>query len=504
MPAEPIDEALIPEAAPAVPLSGLLRDSSLYFLGNVAFKIIGFIMIPFYAHFLSPEESGVLNLIELAIQIVAILFGLQAAGAALARIWHDQTDATSRHATVSTAIIGLGLTAAAVSALAAMFAVPLAAAVNLGGQAGLLRLAFCAMFFSSLGEMALVYERMQNRARFFLAYSTTTLVVTLSLNIVLIGYFRFGVAGFICAKLAVSMVGSLVLLTRIFQENGAAFRPALAEKLARFAAPLVVSGLAYFAIHFSDRLFLAHTSKAQVGVYSLAYNFAFLISVIIGDSFTKVWNVSLYSYASGEGYEARLAQVGRWLIFVLGLSAIGLSLFARDVLTLMVPTSYYPPAFMLPLLVFGYFLREVGDFFNSTLLVGKGSGLVGRIAVLGALLNLALNALLIPAHGIWGAACATFLTWAIYCAVCWIYAARRHRIPITAEPFTLILAFSGAALLARAGLAAATAPANLALDCALLAIFIAAASIFCLRATERREAYRAARRVATALGLRRK
>jgi O-antigen/teichoic acid export membrane protein len=496
MPAEPIDESLIPEAAPAAPLAGLLRDSSLYFLGNVAFKVIGFIMIPFYAHFLSPEESGVLNLIELAIQIVAIVFGLQAAGAALARIWHDQTDSQARRATVSTAIIGLAAAAAAVSLLAGVFAGTLAGWLNLGGQANLLRLAFGAMFFSSLGEMALVYERMQNRARFYLAYSLTTLVVTLSLNIALIGFFHFGVAGFICGKLAIAVVGSLFLLARIVRENGAAFRLALAGKLARFAGPLIVSGLAYFAIHFSDRLFLAHTSKAQVGIYSLAYNFAFLISVIIGDSFTKVWNVSLYSYASGEGYEARLAQIGRWLIFVLGISAIGISLFARDVLILMVPSSYFPPSFMLPVLVFGYFLREVGDFFNSTLLVGKSSGLVGRIAVLGALLNLALNAVLIPAHGIWGAAVATFLTWAAYCAVSWLHAARRHSLPITIGALTRILAFSGAALLARAALDSADRSGNLALDCGLFAIFVAVTSVFYLRTAERREAFDAARRVA--------
>jgi O-antigen/teichoic acid export membrane protein len=495
MPAEPIDESLIPEAAPAAPLAGLLRDSSLYFLGNVAFKVIGFIMIPFYAHFLSPEESGVLNLIELAIQIVAIVFGLQAAGAALARIWHDQADSEARRATVSTAIFGLGAAAAAAAVLAAVFADTLAGWLNLAGQSNLLRLAFGAMFFTSLSEMALVYERMQNRASFYLAYSLSTLVVTLSLNIALIGFFHFGVAGFICGRFAVAIAGSIFLLARLFRENGAAFRADLAGKLARFAAPLIVSGLAYFAIHFSDRLFLAHTSKAEVGIYAMAYNFAFLISVIIGDSFTKVWNVSLYSYASGEGYQARLAQIGRWLIFVLGISAIGLSLFARDVLILMVPKSYFPPSFMLPVLVFGYFLREVGDFFNSTLLVDRSSGLVGRIAVLGALLNLALNALLIPAHGIWGAAFATFLTWAAYCAVSWWHAARRHSLPIAVGALARILAFSALALLGRAYLDSANRSGNLVTDSLLFAIFIAASAVLYLRRAERQEAFAAARRI---------
>jgi O-antigen/teichoic acid export membrane protein len=488
-------ESVIPDATGPASLGGLLRDSSLYFVGNVAFKVIGFIMIPFYAHFLSPAQSGVLNLVELAIQVVAIAFGLQAAGAALARIYHDQQTERGRRETVSTAVIGTIVLAAAVALLAILFAQPIAAAVSLQGQDSLLRLAFCAMFFSSIVEIALVYERMLNRARFYLAYSIATLVVTLSLNIVLIGVEHLGVLGFVISKLVAAVGGCAYLLCRMWREVGLNFRGGLAGALARFGAPLIVSGGSYFAIHFSDRLFLAHVSKADVGIYSLAYNFAFLISVVIGDSFTKVWGVSFYAYASGDGWQDRLARIGRWLIFVLGASAMGISLFGRDVLTLMVPPSYYPPLLMLPVLVFGYFLREVGDFFNSTLLVGIGSGLVGRIAVAGALMNLLLNAALIPGYGIWGAAWATFGTWAVYCAACWIYAWRLHALPISPWPLAVILALSGAALWERSVAAPGGPFASLLADVVAFAVFMAAAVILYLRPSERSEAWSAAARL---------
>jgi O-antigen/teichoic acid export membrane protein len=492
MPSDPI----LPEAAPDTRLGGLLRDSSLYFVGNVAFKVIGFVMIPFYAHYLTPEQSGVLNLVELAITVVAIAFGLQAAGAALARIYHDATDDAGRREAVSTALIGTVLLAGAIALLASLFAGPISVAVSLQGQADLLRLAFCAMFFSSIVEIALVYERMLNRPRFYLAYSIVTLVTTLSLNIALIGFVHLGVLGFIISKLAVAVGGCAFLLRRVGREVGAAFRPAIAGALARFGAPLIVSGASYFAIHFSDRLFLAHVSKADVGVYSLAYNFAFLISVVIGDSFTKVWGVSLYSYASGDGWQERLASIGRWLIFVLGASAMGISLFGRDVLTLMVPASYYPPVLMLPVLVFGYFLREVGDFFNSTLLIGIGSGLVGRIAVLGAVLNLALNAALIPRYGIWGAAWATFGTWALYCAVCWVYAGRQHRLPITPWPLAVMLVLSAITLWERNLLSLEGALRNLAADSLAFSLFLVAVAVLYLRPSERSAALQFGRKKA--------
>jgi len=151
---------------------------------------------------------------------------------------------------------------------------------------------------------------------------------------------------------------------------------------------------------------------------------------------------------------------------------------------------------MLPVLVFGYFLLEVGDFFNSTLLVGMGSGLVGRIAVFGAVINLALNAALIPTYGIWGAAWATFATWALYCTLCWVYAGRHHRLPISPWPLALILGLSALALWDRSLLPANGAVQNLGADAGAFALFLIAAAVLYLRPAERGEAWTTARRLA--------
>ncbi len=480
-----------PAASPGPALSDmsqLLSDTSWYLVANVASKIVGFVMIPFYAGFLSAEEYGTLNLLELATTIVAIGFGLQALGQSLTRIYHDAGDEAQQRHVVSTAVLGTILLGGAIAIVACLAAAPIGRLVSLPGQAGLLRLSFAAMFTGGVSEVALVYERMRNRARFYFAYAMVTMVGMLGLNILLIGFAHQGVWGFVYSKLTVTASGAAFLTWRILAEVGHAWRWQVARALSRFASPLVLSGACYFAIHFSDRLFLAHVSKAEVGVYSLAYSFAFLLSILIGDSFNKSWNVSFYGLSSGEGWQTRFVQVGRWLIFVLGTGAIGISLFGRDVLTVMVPASYYPPMLLLPVLVFGYFLREVGDFFNSMLLIGIGSGLVGRIAVAGALVNLLLNALLIPRYGIWGAAWATFATWAAYCAVAWLFAWRVHRVTMAPWALGVILLLSGVSLYLSARLAPGGAVLRLAWDGVIFTLYLVSAIILYLKPDERRQA----------------
>jgi O-antigen/teichoic acid export membrane protein len=484
---------IAPEPRPGPPevagMDRLLQGSTLYLIGNLAFKAVGFVMIPFYARYLSTDEYGVLNLLELATSIVAITFGLSSLGQALVRIYHDHADEADRRAVVSTALIGTFVLAGLVVLFGVAFAAPIARAINIGSQAGLLRIAFAAMFFSSVGEMVLVYERIHDRARFYLIYSLIVLCATLSLNIALIGWWRQGVYGFVFSKLVVTTLGCAFLLTRTLREVGIAWRPTIARALLRFVGPLVVSGLCYFAIHFADRLFLAQVSRADVGVYALVYTFAFQLSALIGDSFSKSWGVSFYSYASGDGWQDRFVQVGRWLVFVLGAGSIAIALFGRDFLVLMVPASYDPPKLLLPVLVFGYFLREVGDFFNSILLIGSGSGLVGRIAVFGAVLNMALNALLIPVFGIWGAAWATFGTWAAYCLVCWIAAWRLRGVAMPPGPLAVILLLSALCLAAQFLWVGAAPVPRLALDCVAFAAFIVLAAVVYLRPAERQDAF---------------
>ena len=54
-------------------LKTLIKHSSVYGIANSCVKGIGFIMIPIYTRFLAPSDYGLLELLDLTLNMMAIL-----------------------------------------------------------------------------------------------------------------------------------------------------------------------------------------------------------------------------------------------------------------------------------------------------------------------------------------------------------------------------------------------------------------------------------------------
>jgi O-antigen/teichoic acid export membrane protein len=476
----------------SIPVGSVLYDSSFYLLGNIVSRTVGFLFIPFYAAFLSPSQYGLIELVELSTQTVAISLGLQAFGAALSRLFYDQPSVERQRAIASTAILATVVLGAVVAAAAIGGAEEISRLVfHTPEWTNLLRTAFAAMFFSSVAEAVLVKERIEQHARFFLRYTLLQLSATLALNLVFIGLLGFGVWGFVCSKLAVTVVGSVYLLARHGRLEGWHWRSRDIPALVAFGVPLTISSASYFAIHFSDRFFLsANVSLADVGRYALAYKIAILVSALIGDSFAKSWETTLYRYLSRTDWREEFTRVASYLTAMLFVTGLAIVMFAPEMLKMMVPRDYYPPRMLLPLLVAAYLAREIGDFFRSLLLINRRPGRIGQIALGGAVLNFAANLVLVPQFGIYGAAYATLLTWVVYMTVCWVVANREHRLPVRVGAYVrLSLMLVATYLLSRQTRVAGLAP-DVLLDVFWVVMFAVLTVGTFLTAEERRGAIR--------------
>jgi O-antigen/teichoic acid export membrane protein len=401
--------------------------------GDIVRRGVGFLMIPLYTRYLTPADYGIIELVELFVMISTVCFGLSVVGDSAVRIYHEQRDEEGRGTVVSSAILIVAMLGACLAATAALASGRLSLWIfSTPKYAALIRAAFVALLFSSITDLALVYQQIRQRACFFVVFSVCQLAVTVALNIYMIGYVRLGVWGFVTSKLMVSGVSAGVLLWRVFHEITCRFEWQVVRRMIGFGGPLILSSASVFIIHFSDRFFLNHfATLADVGVYALAYKMGFLVTYLVGQPFGNVWNVSLFAYATEAGWKQNFARVSVCLTCFLVMAATGVAVFAHGMLAITTNESYGSAAFLAPIIAFGYAFREIGDFFRGMLFINKRVLLFGRITMGCAFLNLALDLVLIRKYGATGAAWATLLTWGAYMVLCWLRAWREHRVPVS-------------------------------------------------------------------------
>jgi polysaccharide pyruvyl transferase CsaB len=433
-----------PASPPAMDMPGLFKRSFVYLLGNVASRAVGFFMIPIYARFLRPSEYGIIELLELCTQFMAVSVGLQAAGGAMTRIYYEYKTEQERRRVISSSLLGSGLLSAVLTAMA----VALSGSISrtLFGSAEYVPLvcaAFVAMSFSTVGEIVLVYQRIRDRSRFFVGYSLAQLIFTLLLNVYFIAFLKKGIWGFVISKLIAGGLGCLVLAAMAVREVGISWRMEPVRRMVAFGSPMVLASLSFFIIHFSDRFFLGHFADlASVGIYALAYKFAFLVTYLVGEPFGRVWNVSLYSYLDRDGWKDHVLRIARYLVFVLFCAGLAVSLFVDQLLAVVASPAFASAAHLVPLLALGYVFREIGDFFRNLLYINKRSGRVGQITLACAVLNLVLNDYLIARLAASGAAWATLLTWAAYMIMCWLASEAEYALSFSFRSLGLLAALS--------------------------------------------------------------
>src|SRR5512133_3327203 len=171
-------------------LRKLLKHSTIFGLGNVLSKLIGFVMIPFYTHYLVPREYGTLELLDLGIGVIGLILSVWITGPVL-RYYYDYDDQAERNSVISTALIGAVIIAAIVATICYLLAPSIAGLVlKSRGEFYYVRIASISLFFSCCSMVGWSYLRAKQQSTVLVAMDLLTLIVALSLNIYLIAFLR--------------------------------------------------------------------------------------------------------------------------------------------------------------------------------------------------------------------------------------------------------------------------------------------------------------------------
>jgi len=427
-------------------IKSLSKHGSIYSIGGVLGKAVGFLMIPFYTHFLSPADYGTLELLDLSVMLFGLIVTMWM-NASVIRYYYAYGEQKEKNEVISTVL----LTAMSIGVLAAI------CGILFGKQLShlilkspsfykyfwLLSITF---FFSSINSVSFSYLRARQRSTWVASLEVISLMLQLGLNIYFIAYLKMGVVGILYSSLIAIGLAATTLAAITFREVNFRFSPSKLKALAAFGWPLVLTSMSAFALNFSDRFFLQHYSTvAAVGIYALGYKFAFMLSFLIVQPFDNIWSARMYQIAEKENSGLLFSRIFRYYSLLLVTAALGISLIIKEVISVVSAPAFHAAYKIVPIVLLAYVFQGTYRYVVSGMYIEKKTKFVGIISCITLITNLLLNYLMVPRYQGMGAAGATAISFFVMAGLA--YAASQKVRPIPYHVSNLFVPIAIAAVI---------------------------------------------------------
>lgn len=426
----------------------VVKHSFIYAVGNIARQLAGFLMLPIYTRYLSPEDYGVVGLLAFALAVLEPVLGARLTQA-LPQFYFSAHDERSKSAVMSSAIILMTVVSALSAGLIFVYQEPVSNLLFGTTEYALAAALFGLNILAQPVEYSgMTFIRMQEKSLLFLYVSLAKLVAQIAINIWLVIYLDMGVLGVILSGVISSVLIGIGLTIYIYSYNTFRLDMEITWKMLVFCWPLWFAGLAGLYINSSNRLYLRIFSNlSDIGLIELGTKFASIIG-LIWSPFLQQWEIS--SYKIYEQHDAKKifqnAFIG--ISAMLAIAGLGVSLFSEFLIIMMSGEAFHAATKTVPYLTAAYILNSLASFFNFSFMITNNTKKLSYCYFATAAIITGLYIALIPKLGAEGAAMGLCIAYAISYFITFYYSQKYYDLGVnlTTSNTLLITSIAGYAL----------------------------------------------------------
>ncbi|MGI9057758.1 MAG: glycosyltransferase [Ktedonobacteraceae bacterium] len=422
-------------------IRNLIKNSGIYAISSLAAPLVTLLLAPFLTHTLSRTDYGALAVLN---TVVALVTGVTELGLSAAFTRMYSADCKTRREqldVLSTLVLLLLLILIPVMTIGVL-AAPWLSALVLGSTAysGAVLVAAVLVLTENLTVPGLVWLRVESRAALFSIIAIANLLITAGATIVLVGVLHMGVVGSLIANGLGDAIIIVCTLPIIFWRAGFHLRFAMVTSMLAFGVPNVMNLISGWVLQVSDRYLLGHLASLSLAAgYSVAYSLGGVLSSAIIAPFSLAWWTLMYSIAKREDAKQVFKLIFRGFSFVLLLATLGMSLFGSNVFDVLFPASYHAQTAIIPIIALSVMFNGIFIVVNLGTSLQRKTWLSSLYYICSALVNVALNIMLIPIFGTMGAALATLAAYIALVLIAYLFNRRIYPVPFEIGLFLLAL-----------------------------------------------------------------
>lgn len=389
------------------------KHSLIYGVGSVLPSMLGFLLLPIYTAFLSTADYGILAITEVVERLLGevLILGL---GLAVQRFYYDydDKDELARYLrTIWLFVTGLSLAVTiCLSYWGSIISDQLFRELPFDPY---IKTTLWIVFLSMSSTLPLVLFQVREKPAKYVSLVVSQFVVRVTLVIFFVVGLRAGALGYLQGRLLAALLFFILFSVLMWRASKPGFSvPGLRRSLG-FGVPTTPHMVGGIVLNMSDRVFLErYASLADAGLYAVGYKFVSVLSFAIV-AVRNAWVPLFFSESKAGAPRATFARTITNYITGLAFLALGVSLFARELVALITAPAYHQAYRVIPVLTAGYMFYAMYVVSAPGIMFEKKPQYLSVVTVCSAGANLLFNLLLVPRLGMMGAAVSGLVTYAL-------------------------------------------------------------------------------------------
>ncbi len=374
-------------------------------IGQFGSKLLVYVMLKFYTSWLGTDGFGdVTNIINASALLISVVTLSISEG--VLRYGLDKAN-NGKHVFsigINVAVIGLAIFAGFV---------PLIGFIEfLKGYEWLIFMYVCT---GSIKGVCSIYVRARGHVKLFAIDGMLTTVMNILFNLLFLGIFDMGILGYVLSVSLADLCSIIFLCIKAKLPHK--YRPLGNDKMLRtamirYSIPLMPTAIMWWIINVSDTFMVRaiHGSSAN-GVYSFAYKFPNLASIVVG-IFLQAWHMSAITERNSRTISNFYSNVFSMMQTIMFIAVAGIMLILRPMIMPFFGSEGFEGAyFYVPLLLGAVLFQCSSNFMGSIYEASNKTTHSFVSSAIGAVMNIVLNLLLLNTIGVVGAAIATLASY---------------------------------------------------------------------------------------------
>ncbi len=400
-------------------LKRVAANSFLYTASSILLRASSLIFFPIFSLYLTKSDYGILSITQSIGGFVTLFAGLELSKALTRFIFNNNHESSSHdkliYTTLSSSFLFGSLLVLIFYIIGPFVLKPILNDIPFFPYIFVFLLSIP---FNAIVDTCRVYQKATHQGFNAFLLDTSFFSINIILNLVFVVVLKMDVLGIFLGTLLNTILFSLILYFVFYRKFKFGIDIIVFKNVLKYALPLIPYALLNILFDSIDKFFLNADSGAKTsGIYYIALTFAAIFSTA-KESVVNAFTPWLFANIKQRD-ESYLADIINVIFAGLGIAAIGVAWFSKEVLMLLSSNPDFVEAYrFIPFTVMGLYIIFLGQLYNmKTFYFGKYNRYLFLATLAGIAADIVACYLLVKPYGIHGAVFSRVIAFTVHVAV---------------------------------------------------------------------------------------